>query len=265
MVIIVPGSASYPHLSFHNSLNLAHGWSRASARWSRKWEKNCCQKSTMGSAFWGNKSFPAGIYRADNRPQGHMTTEVGGQIQLPIHTRLLTGKTDPQICFATNSSRKLFVKPDSFRKKKKKKKKTEKNEFIKDDPKQKSLREPWLKRCQNTAEKKYASCRPRKSAQGHNYNISHHRALIHLICLCQSEDVVHLLKPLWAGVCASAWVEIITQEQDRLCPGHQWCRSRINKPQWQRLSTQLAPEPRDRGKVNKQWIFISRPVCPVDV
>ena len=108
MVIIVPGSASYPHLSFHNSLNLAHGWSRASARWSRKWEKNCCQKSTMGSAFWGNKSFPAGIYRADNRPQGHMTTEVGGQIQLPIHTRLLTGKTDPQICFATNRSRKLF-------------------------------------------------------------------------------------------------------------------------------------------------------------
>lgn len=111
MVIIVPGIASYPHLSLHNSLKLAHRWSRALARWSRKWEKNCCQKSTMGSALRGNKSFPAGIYRADNRPQGHMTTEVGGQIQPPIHTRLLTGKTDPQICFATNSSRKLFVKP----------------------------------------------------------------------------------------------------------------------------------------------------------
>lgn len=133
MVIIVPGIASYPHLSLHNSLKLAHRWSSALARWSRKWEKNCCQKSTMGSALRGNKSFPAGIYRADNRPQGHMTTEVGGQIQPPIHTRLLTGKTDPQICFATNSSRKLFVKPDSFRGKKKKK-----TEFIKDDPKQKA-------------------------------------------------------------------------------------------------------------------------------
>lgn len=102
---------------FHNPLKHTHTHTElklyALVRWNRKWEKNSRQKSTMGVAFWGNKSFSARIYRADNGPQGRATTKVGGQTQPPIHTRLLTGKTDftyvPQICFAPNSSRKLLV------------------------------------------------------------------------------------------------------------------------------------------------------------
>lgn len=113
-----------------------------------------------------------------------------------------------------------------------------KNEFIKDVPEQKAWgihgwNWVWLdKICfllftARTPQK----TRPQKgkSAQGHNYNISPHWALIHLFRLCQDQDVVHLLNRLSIGVCVSAWVEIITEEQDRLCPGHQWCRSRINK------------------------------------
>lgn len=93
MVILVPGITRYPHLSFTTLWNTDR-WSYALVRWNRKWDKNSCHKSIMGAAFWGNKSFPAGIYRADNGPEGHTTTEVGGQTQQPIHTRLLTGKAD---------------------------------------------------------------------------------------------------------------------------------------------------------------------------
>lgn len=93
MVILVPGITWCPHLSFTTPW-YTHRWNYTIVRWNRKWENNSCQKSTMGAAFWGNESFPAGIYRADNGPQGHMTTKVGGQIQQSIHTQLLTGKAD---------------------------------------------------------------------------------------------------------------------------------------------------------------------------
>lgn len=90
MVILVPGITRCPHLSFTTPKN-THRWSYA--RWNRKWEKNSCHTSTMGAVFVRQQEF-VGIYRTDNGPQGHTTTEVGGHIQQSIHTQLLTGKTD---------------------------------------------------------------------------------------------------------------------------------------------------------------------------
>lgn len=265
MVILVPGITRCPHLSFTTPWN-THRWSYALVRWNRKWEKNSRQKSTMGAAFWGNKSFSAGIYRADNGPQGCATTKVGGQTQPPIHTRLLAGKTDftyvPQICFAPNSSRKLLVTAatDFFLFKTSSLTMTQSRNLEGDMAE--AVSRVWLNKTRCSL---FTATTPtaegQVSSRSQLQHISSLSTLIHLICLCQGEDAVHLLNRLGFGVCVSAWVEIITKEQDRLCAGHQRCRSRINKPQWQRLSTQLAPEPRDRGKVNKQWIFISRPVC----
>lgn len=125
-------------------------------------------------------SFPAGIYRVDNGPQGRVTTEVGGQIQPPIHTRLRTGKQTshvPQICFATNSSRKFFgtASTDSFWEKKNSSLKMTHNKKLEGDMAEMVSEPGWIK---------YASCflllwhrlQAGKSAQGHNYTylISEH-------------------------------------------------------------------------------------------
>lgn len=143
MVILVPGITRCPHLSFTTPKN-THRWSYA--RWNRKWEKNSCHTSTMGAVFWGNKSLWAfteqtmGL-KAIRQQKWGLTYS---SLFIPSYWQEKQTSHVPQIYFATNSSRKLFLTAatNSLWKKLSSLKTTQ----------NKKLEGDWLKRCQSLSE-----------------------------------------------------------------------------------------------------------------
>lgn len=94
MVILVPGIIRWPRLHFTTPTNTAR-WSDELVTWNRKWERERSSKVNNGCSFFQ-------ATRASQRAFTGQTMGLkdvwppgwGGQTQLPIHARLLTGKTD---------------------------------------------------------------------------------------------------------------------------------------------------------------------------